>query len=77
MIVEELSSVDSNLIKIGNINVTEHQFDKEREFYVINLSKPIVNGNLYRISLDFTSSLNDDLRGFYRSSYKNKDKLTE
>ena len=73
MIVEELSSVDSNLIKVGDINVTGHQFDSEREFYVLNLSKPIVNENVYRISMDFTSSLNDDLRGFYRSSYQNED----
>jgi hypothetical protein len=77
VIVEELSPVDSNLVKLGDIAVTEHQFDIEREFYVVHLSKPIVKGNLYRISMDFTSSLNDDLHGFYRSSYQNKDKETE
>ena len=73
MIVEEISTADSNLINLGGINVTKHQFDRDREFYIIHLSKPIVMGNLYRISMDFTSSLNDELHGFYRSSYKNID----
>ena len=30
---------------------------------------PLVQGSFYRISMKFTSYLNDELRGFYRSSY--------
>ena len=38
MIVEEISTADSNLINLGGINVTKHQFDRDREFYIIHLS---------------------------------------
>ena len=30
---------------------------------------PLAQGSFYRISMKFTSYLNDELRGFYRSSY--------
>ena len=40
---------------------------------MIKLSKQIEKGNIYRVSIDFVSELNDELRGFYRSTYKDKD----
>ena len=71
MYVEELPSLDSNEVKI--IGITDYEFDKDREFYITKLNKPIVKGNYYRISMDFVSRLNDNLKGFYRSHYKNNE----
>ena len=69
--MEEFSSPEN--IKLGKIEVVGHGFDIDREFYIIKLSKPIVKGNIYRVSIDFVSGLNDELRGFYRSTYKNEE----
>ncbi|KAI9561562.1 hypothetical protein GHT06_012521 [Daphnia sinensis] len=40
-----------------------------REIVTIKTATPLTAGNRYKISMDFTSILNDELRGFYRSSY--------
>ncbi|XP_032798708.2 aminopeptidase N [Daphnia magna] len=40
-----------------------------REIITINLKKPLVVGSTYKISMKFISYLNEDLRGFYRSTY--------
>ena len=63
--------------KLGKITILGHEFDEDREFYIINLDKKIQKGNVYKVSIDFTSELNDELRGFYRSTYKNKDGTEE
>ena len=54
------------------IGVTGHEFDTKRDFYIIKLEKPIVAGNIYLLYIDFVSKLNDDLKGFYRSTYENE-----
>ena len=74
VVVEEL---DSNGKKIADISVQGHEYDKDREFYITNLNKAIKKGNKYRISMEFVSSLNDNLKGFYRSNFKNEDGETE
>ena len=55
------------------IDIVGHEFDEDREFYILKLGKKIEKGNHYQISIDFVSELNDELRGFYRSTYKDKD----
>ena len=70
MLVEEL---DSNGNKLYEIGVLDYEFDNDREFYITKLSKGITKGNQYRISIDFVSALGDNLKGFYRSSFKNED----
>ena len=45
----------------------DNQFN--REMIEIRTKTALVEGNRYKISMDFTSYLNDKLRGFYRSSY--------
>lgn len=47
-------------------NVTE---DKSREFVTVTTSPSLIVEHQYRLSMTFTSYLNDELRGFYRSSY--------
>jgi aminopeptidase N len=42
----------------------------EREIITINLKTPLVVGKTYKISMKFVSILNDELRGFYRSTYE-------
>ena len=72
-----MSSQNSNDAEIGNVSIKEYEFDKDREFYITKLKKPIVKGKFYRISMDFVSSLNDNLKGFYRSNFKNEAGVTE
>lgn len=46
----------------------------EREIITIQMKQTLVAGNSYRISMNFVSILNTDLRGFYRSSYVEDEK---
>ena len=45
-----------------------HGYDGERNFYVIRLGEMIKIGKV-NVSIDYTGFLNDDLVGFYKSSY--------
>lgn len=40
-----------------------------REIVTIQTASTLTAGKRYKISMDFISILNDELRGFYRSSY--------
>jgi aminopeptidase N len=40
-----------------------------REIVTIRTAEKLMAGKRYKISMDFVSILNDELRGFYRSSY--------
>ena len=42
----------------------------QREIITIHLKKQLVVGRKYKISMKFISILNDELRGFYRSTYE-------
>ena len=46
-------------------------FDEQlsREIVTIQTAVQLVVGKRYKISMNFISTLNDELRGFYRSSY--------
>ena len=67
-----MEELDANGNRLGDIKVTGHRFDKDREFYITELDKAIVKGNRYSISMDYTAKLSDNLKGFYRSQYKDK-----
>ena len=67
LIVE--SGTEEEIYPIG------HEYDLDRQFYVIHLDKPLKNGTIYEVSINFTSILNDDLSGFYRSSYMDNGEL--
>lgn len=60
------------------IDVTENveipaikHYDEQvlREIYTVEVSNLLVVGREYKLSMKFTAIMNDDLRGFYRSSY--------
>ena len=68
------------LIKEDSVEVTDnesntkiavdiHEYDLDREFYVLHLESNLTEDKTYTIKIDFTAVLNDDLDGFYRSSY--------
>lgn len=46
--------------------------DRSREFLIISTNAGLVAGRQYQLSITFISILNDELRGFYRSSYTEK-----
>ena len=69
--VNEFSSPENE--KLGMIDIVGHEFDEDREFYILKLGKKIEKGNIYQVSISFVSELNDELRGFYRSTYRDKD----
>ena len=50
-----------------NVKVMGHAYDKEREFYIIKVN--VKAGHKYKLSIGFLSVLNNDLAGFYRSTY--------
>lgn len=52
------------------IRINRHVYDHMREFYIAHLDQPLMKGRKYVLSMDFEAQLNDELRGFYRSSYK-------
>lgn len=75
-------------IKHHTVNVTANQtqvdivnqlnsFEKEYDFYVINLNQVLPVGTKLIIEIEYTSHLNtSELRGFYKSSYVNEDGKT-
>ena len=44
-------------------------FDNDVEFLIINPKAKLVKGRNYTLSMSFIGNLNDQLKGFYRSSY--------
>ena len=44
-------------------------YDDPRQFLIIKVSENLVPGLNLEVSIGFLGNLNDDLSGFYRSSY--------
>jgi hypothetical protein len=49
--------------------------DFTREFFIADLTKELKAGQTYRLSMKYTGYLQDDDRGFYRSSYIRNNKI--
>ena len=45
------------------VDIVGHEYDLDREFYVIHLKEPLKDGDNYTLEILFTSILNDDLSG--------------
>jgi len=59
--------------KKGNaVNIREMSYDNDREFIIANLDNNLEVGKVYVIKIHFTAYLKDNLKGFYRSVYKDK-----
>ena len=46
--------------------VTGVQYDKDREFIIINTRTELETGASYKVTIDYTAYLKDNLKGFYR-----------
>ena len=54
------------------IRITGHDYDKDREFYISKLGETLQPGKKYSIKIAYTAYLKDNLKGFYRSVYKDQ-----
>ncbi|KAG7172389.1 Aminopeptidase N-like 4, partial [Homarus americanus] len=55
------------------LRVIKHLYDHERQFYLAHLEEELQQGHKYVLSMEFTGYLNDQLHGFYRSTYRDAD----
>jgi aminopeptidase N len=53
----------------GDVAVVGFGYDAARDFFVVHLGETLEAGVNFSLSVEFTGELNDDLSGFYRSSY--------
>ena len=63
LIIDEDSVTVSQNIITPNIKVKGHEYDLDREFYVVHLEEALKDGDNYTLDIEFTSILNDDLSG--------------
>ncbi len=57
----------------GEMTIVGHEYDEDRQFYIAHLAEPMEKDVEYTISMGFIAILNDDLTGFYRSTYVDKE----
>ncbi|XP_050688585.1 aminopeptidase N-like isoform X2 [Eriocheir sinensis] len=58
-------------------SITQHLYNHEDQTYTAVLAGALEVGTTYKLSMDFEGYLNDQLAGFYRSSYTDKDGNTK
>ncbi|XP_068081869.1 uncharacterized protein [Anabrus simplex] len=61
------------IIEVGSgrvFRVSNVTRDLTKDFLVIHLAESLSQGRTYRVDIDYTGNLNDNLDGFYRSSYE-------
>lgn len=72
-------TVDSDSIRLTDarsgdvLPVSSTSEDEEKQFYVLHPKDNLVQGKTYEVYMEFVGSLNDQLAGFYRSSYTDAD----
>ncbi|CAH0605719.1 unnamed protein product [Chrysodeixis includens] len=54
------------------VYIVRHVEDVERNFHILNLGSSLEPGKQYILTITYTGLLNDNLHGFYRSSYDEK-----
>ena len=55
-----------------NVEISSIDYDKDREFIVVKLNEGLEVGKEYKIKIHYTAYLKDNLKGFYRSVYKDR-----
>lgn len=53
--------------------IVEHTYDKITEKYTLNVSKTLKKGSEILIAFEYNGTLSDNMIGFYKSSYFDKD----
>ncbi|XP_063596362.1 aminopeptidase N-like isoform X2 [Penaeus indicus] len=70
---ETIKLAPSDQVQGPGVGITKHSYDNERQFYIAELGEDLVVGEKYVLSMEFEGYLNDQLHGFYRSTYKAED----
>ncbi|XP_069189951.1 aminopeptidase N [Procambarus clarkii] len=70
---ETIKVVPSDDVNGTGIEVQQNLYDNDRQFYTGVLGEELEVGRNYILSMQFLGYLNDELRGFYRSTYKDQD----
>ncbi|GBO21729.1 hypothetical protein AVEN_272907-1 [Araneus ventricosus] len=85
IIIKVIEATDNVTLHVNNVTVRESSVrfsgpgapsiastseDKERQFYILHLKGSLTAGQKYEVEMDYVGCLNDQLAGFYRSSYK-------
>ncbi|GBP46446.1 Aminopeptidase N [Eumeta japonica] len=66
-------SIDVTRKETGKaIEVTNRTEDPVRQFHILRLAESLLLGERYVLNISYTGVLNDNLHGFYRSSYEEK-----
>ena len=60
--------MNSNIDENVPLDIIGHEYDEDREFYVIHLEQNLEPNTDYVVFVPFLAILNDDLSGFYRRS---------
>ena len=63
--VSQVVTSDTNL----PLNMVDIVQEADREIVTVRMERQLAAGLKYKLSMKFRSYLNDELRGFYRSSY--------
>jgi len=66
-----VTTIDDN-----SVTIVGHGYDELRQFYIINLDQELSQTSV-KIHIKWTGNLNDELAGFYRSSYTDEDGNTK
>ncbi|XP_072939930.1 aminopeptidase N [Epargyreus clarus] len=63
-----------NLYTKDGMNIRSYKRieDVNRQFHILFLREPLIAGQQYILNITYTGILNDNLHGFYRSSYEEK-----
>ncbi|XP_069972068.1 aminopeptidase N-like [Penaeus vannamei] len=56
----------------NDLQIKDHEYDPSREFFIVHLAEELSVNTEVVLSMDFEGYLNDELRGFYRSTYTNE-----
>ncbi|CAG5041327.1 unnamed protein product [Parnassius apollo] len=56
----------------GEVKIVERTEDIPRQFQILILDEPLIAGKQYYLNITYTGILNDNLHGFYRSSYEDQ-----
>ncbi|KAH8024437.1 hypothetical protein HPB51_022946 [Rhipicephalus microplus] len=67
--VSDVSVSESNAAGGSRVEHDSYDEDKHLQFLIIKLKRPLAVGANYTVRMNFVGLLNDDLAGFYRSSY--------
>jgi len=67
------SSVTVQDMQGNSVGINRFEYDSAREFYIVHLDSDLAPANKYKIKIPFTFDLKPNLKGFYRSTYKNRE----